>query len=217
MLLKALSLLDTKLAEKTNHIAHGMVRLPEGKMSSRTGEIVTGEWLLDEAKRKIKASYPEMDEQTSEKVAVGAVKYALLKNSIGHDVIFNFDESISLEGNSGPYLQYTYARTQSVLKKSTNNYELITNNYELNPEELMILRTLIHFEEVVEKAAEQFAPNLLCNYLFNLAQKFNLFYQKHTILGQERMREFRLALTVAVGETLKNGLYLLGIQSPEKM
>lgn len=218
VLLKALSFINPDLSEKTHHLGHGMVRLPSGKMSSRTGNVITGEWLLDSAKQNIMANYPEMDSETAEMVAVAAVKYALLKSGIGHDVEFSLEQSISLEGNSGPYLQYTYARTQSVIRKAgTNNYELITNNYEFEQEELALLRFLVRFPDLVAEAAESFSPNLICTYLFELAQKFNLFYQKHSILEGGEKKEFRLALTLAVGQTLKNGLYLLGIQSPEKM
>ncbi len=233
VVLKALSLVNPDLAAKTKHIGHGMVRLPTGKMSSRTGDVITGEWLLDEAKKKIQEQYKAMDRIAAEKVAVGAVKYALLKSGIGRDIAFNFDESISLEGNSGPYLQYTYARTRSVLAKlkiqnsklkaTTQNVKLNAKpasqrgeRYTLNAEEVALLRVLHRFPEVVAEAAEKFAPSLLCTYLFDLAQKFNLFYQKHSILESEQ-KEFRLALAAGVGEILKTGLYLLGIQAPERM
>ena len=241
VVLYALSKISEELAHKTKHIAHGVVRLPIGKISSRTGTIITGEWLLDEVKRRIQSQYKEMDEETSEKVAVGGVKYALLKSGIGRDIAFDFDESISLEGNSGPYLQYTFARTQSVLAKIKNQkskIKSIIQNSKFENEEMSLLRALNRFPEVVEEAAGKFAPNLLCNYLFDLAQKFNLFYQKHKILSpvilnfvknpsqrkeilsyaqDDNTQEFRLALTAAVGQVIKNGLYLLGIQAPERM
>lgn len=218
VLLKALSLISPELSEKTRHIGHGMVRLPEGKMSSRTGNIITGEWLLDTAKEKIKESYPEMDAKTLEQVAVAAVKYALLKSNIGSDTAFSFSESINLDGNSGPYLQYTYARTQSILAKAG-----VTKPYPLNPnpleqEEENLLRKLVHFPEVVAQAAERLAPSTVCTYLFELAQDFNLFYQKVQILkSEEQARKFRLALVSATGYVIKNGLFLLGIEAPEKM
>ncbi len=245
VVLKALSFVNPDLASKTHHIAHGMVRLPEGKMSSRTGNVLTGEWLLDEAKAQIQRAYKEMDAQTAEQVAIGAVKYALLKSSIGKDTAFDFDESISLEGNSGPYLQYTYARTRSVLTKAgaksviadslpeaagslqagdpqsrpvKNGMLNQVQHDKMEVEELALLRAINRFPEVLEEAAAAFAPNMLCTYLFDLAQKFNLFYQKHQILGAVwEIRDFRLSLTGAVGHVLKNGLYFLGIQAPEKM
>ena len=261
VLLAALSKINPDLAAKTNHLPHGMVKLPTGKMSSRTGNILTGEWLLDEAKKLLKSKYPEMEKEVLEKVAVGSVKYALLKSSIGHDIEFDFKESINIQGNSGPYLQYTFARTQSVLTKSEirnlkseinsksqnlnikkvssfdhSNFDIVSNfdirasNLSLRDEETVLLRTIHRFPEVVEQAGGKFAPNILCTYLFDLAQKFNLFYQKHRIIGDEsagvngkhprgviETQEFRVALTTAVGQVIKNGLYLLGIEAPEKM
>ncbi len=256
VVLAAMRLVSRDLAEKTEHKSFGFVRLKDKKMSSRLGNIVTGEWLLDEAKRRIKEAYKDMDEATAEKVAVGAVKYSMLKFSRESDIAFDFDESISLEGNSGPYLQYTYARTQSILRKfearnsirqltdETNSQaspdqnpnvqnispspapslassgegwgEGVVSNLRFEPEEVLLLRTLYRFPEVVEEAAENFGPNILCNYLFDLSQKFNLFYQKHPIL-ESKEREFRLALTAGVGQIIKNGLYLLGIKAPERM
>ncbi|MDP3726693.1 MAG: DALR anticodon-binding domain-containing protein, partial [bacterium] len=175
---------------------------------------------------RIKKQFAEISEETVEKVAVGAVKYSMLKFSTASDIAFSFDESISLEGNSGPYLQYTYARTQSVLRKAKiSNFKFQISNFKLEIEELAVLRLSHRFSEVVKESAGNFAPNLLCNYLFELAQAFNLFYQKHKIIdpsassGREAqaLREFRLALTASVGQILKNGLYLLGIESPRRM
>jgi len=215
VLIAALGKINPDLASKTKHLSHGMVRLPIGKMSSRAGNIITGEWLLDEAKKLLKSKYSEMTEETLEKVAVGAIKYALLKSGLGHDIEFNFEESISIQGNSGPYLQYTFARTQSIWDKSSKQASP-ENVKDLNPEELALLRTIRMFPAIVEGSAEVFAPNVLCTYLFDLAQKFNLFYQKHKIISSDQ-ENFRLALTLGVGQVLKNGLNLLGISAPEHM
>jgi arginyl-tRNA synthetase len=219
VLLAALGKIDSGLASKIMHLSHGMVRLPGGKMSSRTGNIVAGEWLLDEAKKLLKSKFSEMTEEILEKVAVGAVKYALLKSSLGHDIKFDFEESINIQGNSGPYLQYTFARTQSVLAKfGVRNLEhgIVDKTLKLTDEEVSLLRALNKFQEVVEAAGEKLAPNILCNYLFDLAQKFNLFYQKCKIIGSNE-EAFRLKLTVGAGQVIKNGLNLLGIRAPEKM
>lgn len=214
-----------KYRDKQYHLVYGWVRLKHGKMSSRTGNVVLGEWVLDETKRKIKEQFPEMDRETAEMVAIGAVKYSMLKVSTTSEIAFSLEESISLEGNSGPYLQYTYARAKSVLRKSQvanhksqNNWKLETENWKLESEELALLRTFYKFPEVVEEAAGNYSPNLICSYLFDLAQKFNLFYQKHPILKAEKNRqEFRLGLAQAVGQVIKKGLALLGILTPEKM
>jgi len=217
VVLGAMKKIFPRLASKTIHNSFGFVKLKNGKMSSRSGNIVSGEWLLDEAKKRIKGQFGNMDEKTLEKVVVGAVKYSMLKFSRTSDILFSFEESISFEGNSGPYLQYTYARTQSVLRKAQNaNNQQLTINNQLENKELLILRSLIHFSEIVEEAGVNFAPNLLCNYLFELSQKFNNFYQKHKIIGSKN-EDFRLSLTSAVGQVLKTGLYLLGIEAPEKM
>ena len=225
VVIKALSIINPDLGSKVRHIAHGMVRLPSGKMSSRTGDVISGEMLLDEAKDKLLASYPEMDEATADKVGVGAVKYALLKSTIGSDVVFDFDKSLSFEGDSGPYLQYTYARCQSVLERANLQF-LISNlnsNFKfqisnLENEELALLRSLYRFPEVVSTAARNLAPNTIATYLIDLASKFNAFYAKHRILeADEEQRELRLSLTQVVGNILKTGLNILGIQAPEKM
>jgi arginyl-tRNA synthetase len=229
VLMKALSLIAPDLEKKTVHIGHGMVRLPEGKMSSRTGQIITGEWLLDEVKKKVKDEYGN-DEETAEKISLAAIKWALLKSGIGRDVIFDFSKSIAVEGNSGPYIQYTCVRTKSVFEKiksvggdlrvapqdGQTGRSIPTKN-ELNTEELSLLRTLYKFPEVVQSAADNYAPNLICNFLFDLAQKFNNFYAKHRIIEGERVNEFRLFLTQKTGEVLKHGMEILNLPVVEKM
>ena len=212
---KALELINPVFKDREFHLSYGFVKLKEGKMSSRMGNVVSGVWLLDEAKKRIKEEFKDMDEVTVEHVAVGAVKYSMLKFGRESDISFSFEESISLQGNSGPYLQYTYARTHSVLAK-VKRYELSGKSLELNPEEELLLRKLFQFDGIVEQAAEHFAPNILCNYLFEMTQLFNNFYQKHKIIGSSN-EQFRLDLTAGVGSVIKHGLQLLGIQAPKKM
>ncbi len=173
--------------------------------------------------------------ETIDKVAIGALKYNDLKRDPKTDIVFDWDEILNMEGNSGPYLQYTVARTNSVLSKATNGVSKSKSN-ELNTEEISVLRTLNQFSEVVESAAKSYSPNLLCNYLYNLASKYNAFYARHRIFSTNSERtksealssnknriidseneEFRLELTSATGQVLKNGLNLLGIQAPERM
>lgn len=188
---KAIEMVFPELLGKEHHLMYGWVRLKEGKMSSRRGEVVEGEWLLDEAKRRLQAKY-EMPEDVAEKVAVGAVKYSMLRLHPASEIAFDIDESIRLDGDSGPYLQYTHARCRSVLQKVTRNSltrdslekEQVTTLRvnELQPEELALLRHFYKFPEIVQEAAEKFSPNLLCNFLFELAQRYNTFYNKHRIL-----------------------------------
>ena len=157
VMLAALKRIAPELADKTSHYTFGHVRLKEGKMSSRTGDVITANWLLDEAVKRVNVAFPDMDSDTAEKVGVGAVKYSMLKFSIPSDIHFDFEESISIEGNSGPYLQYTYVRTQSVLNKAqeVGSGELRTDS--LVTEEKDLLRFLTQFPYHVEIAASEFA------------------------------------------------------------
>jgi len=198
------------------HVGHGMIRFKEGKMSTRKGNVIWMEEVVSEALERAKDLGSE-DRETAKKVAIGALKYNDLKRDPKTNIIFDWKEVLNMEGNSGPYLQYTIARTNSVIAKSkSKNAPLPLTGKNFDIEELAILRNLVKFPEAVESAAELFSPNVLCTYLYDLAQKYNSFYNKDKIIGSEK-EEFRLALTSGVGQTLKNGLKLLGIEAPEKM
>lgn len=207
------------------HLAYGYMSIKgQGKMSSRLGNVVYIDDLLDLAKDRVKnimdkSLFSQKDlDKISEMVGVGAVKYSILKVGRLQDIAFDINESVSIEGNSGPYIQYTIARCNSVLNKA-RSFNLEIGNWEVESEELLILRILIKFREVLIESANKYSPNLLCNYLYDLSQKFNSFYNKYRILEAEtkESKVFRLFLTKAVGQVLKNGLKLLGIESPEKM
>jgi len=221
---KALELLDPEKFEgKQHHVSMGMVTLTDRKMSSRTGEILRVDWLIDQVKERILNLVQEGKIEAENKdavvemVAIGAVKYSVLKVATTQNVAFDIEKSVALDGDSGPYLQYTYARTQSVLRKADSQAgTLDTSGLTLNEEEKALLRMLYMFPQVISDAASTFSPHILCTFLFDLTKQFNLFYQKHAILKSEQ-QEFRLALTAAVGNTIKQGLHLLGIKSPEKM
>lgn len=236
VMLAALSDIQPDLAAKTRHIPFGMVNLSTGKMSSRTGNVVTAEWLIDEAKKRIsvileknKSNYTKKDRDViTEKAALAAVKYAMLKVGAPSDIAFDIETSVSFDGDSGPYLQYTYARCRSVLRKAQDaigylGYLGDLCDLRLNPEERALARLVNYFPEIVAQAASQLAPNVLCTYLFRLAQAFNLFYAKHQILDSTDSSErsdqasLRLSLTAATAQVLKNGLYLLGIEVLEQM
>jgi len=216
VILSALKRIDPDLANKTRHVSFGFVTLAEGKMSSREGNVVTAKWLLEEAKKRIKKAFPDTNDKTLEAIAVGCVKYSMLKFGRESDIKFSFDESINLEGNSGVYLQYTFARIESILRKVEGKKYQMPENIEFEPEERELLRHLLYFREAVEQAGREFAPNILCNYLYILAQKFNLFYQKHKVIGSGE-EQFRLGLVMGVGKVLKTGLNLLGIEVPAKI
>ena len=236
VLLAAMTEVEPELGKITQHLGHGMVRLPSGKMSSRTGEVITGQWLLDEAAQRIaqvlaesKKELPaEKKAQIAEAVGQAAIKYAFLKSSIGKDIAFDFDESLSFQGNSGPYLQYTYVRCQSVLKKmsakqmSENDMLLDIKedkDMEMSREEIDILRNIYQYSEILKHAMSQKAPHLVANYLYQLAQAFNVFYTRQLILREEdqKLRQFRLALTKATATILGHGLGILNIALPAEM
>ena len=207
---------------KEYHLPYGFVQLKSGKMSSRTGNVVLGEWLLDETKKEIQKilktggrAYEKGENDTIAEIAsVAAVKYAFLKVSTTQKIAFDIKESINLNGDSGPYLLYTYARCQSVMRKNNVRHQISNvSHHILNKEEHDLVRLLFYFPEIIEDAGKHFAPNTLCSYLFNLAQAFNLLYAKHPILGND----LRLMLTEKTATTLKEGLRLLGIETVERM
>ena len=226
VVLKAMEQIYPAITQKTKHISHGMLRFASGKMSSRLGNVITGESLITAVenlvieKIKDRDLPPEEKQQIAEAVAIGAIKYSILRAGIGSDIIYDFEKSISFEGDSGPYLQYTYARARSVLNKAqTNNCRhLISTTVEIRclQEAGVVERLLYRFPEVVERAAKEFEPHYVATYLIELSATFNNFYAHNKIIGSDE-EEYRLALTKAVSFVLKNGLYLLGIQAPEKM
>jgi len=221
VIIKAIELLYPELKGKQYHLSMGMVDLVNKKMSSRTGDIITVDDLLDEIKSNLKTLSQSDDNQVLEQTTLGAVKYSVLKVDPTANVKFDIKESIDLNGNSGPYIQYTYARAQSVLSKATNlknhNFSDYSDpNQKLNPEELSVLKKLIHFPETIIDSANNYSPSALCNYVYELAQTFNTFYNAHQIINSEN-EALRLALTASTAQVLKNSLTLLGIAAPEKM
>ena len=194
------------------HVAHGLLSLPEGKMSTRKGNTIKLEDLLAKAEEKAEGEIV---------MSVGAVKYNELKRSPGMDYVFKWDEALSMEGNSAPYLQYVYVRTRGILNKSGEKIDKVmgdniefTNEDERNLARWLLLR--FAEGEVVESAAKNFAPQQLCAYLFETAQKFNGFYERNKVIGVEN-QSLRLSLTLLAGEVIKKGLEIIGIETVEKM
>lgn len=186
------------------HTKHGLYLSPDGKkFSTRKGKTVKLEEVLDEA----------VEKAGNEAVGIGAIKYYDLLHGVQSNIIFDWDKILSLEGNSGVYLQYTFARAQSVLRKSQASNPKSQADYEFNNEELSVLRWIYRYPEAVVEAAKRFSPNLLCNFLYELAQRFNSFYNQCPILENN----FRLNLTAVVADTLRDGLSILGITALEKM
>ena len=145
-------------------------------MSSRLGNVIEGSWLIDVSQKKLQEKF-KLDEDTAEILAVASIKYSFLKVSPQIEIFFDFDESISLEGNSAPYLIYTYVRTQSVLQKNIENAK-IEEIKDPNEDEKMLLRKISQYASTVHETTARLSPNMLATYLFELAQDFNLFYQK---------------------------------------
>lgn len=221
VLLKALSFVYPELAKKTEHIGHGMVRLSTGKMSSRTGDVISALDFIEDLKQaaleRMKDSPTEGDEELASAVAIAAIKYTTLKGSITQDSVFDKEKALSFEGDSGPYLQYTHARICSVLEKAKlAGVEASTQNAPSEPYE--IEKILYRFPEVVSEALAQRAPHKLTTYLTELAGEFNSFYAQEKIADpSNEYAPYKAAIASAVRQTLKNGLWTLGIKAPERM
>jgi arginyl-tRNA synthetase len=222
VLLKAMSVIYPELAEKTEHIGHGMVRLATGKMSSRTGDVISAIDFIDDVaesarERVVASGHTEPSVDLSNKIAIAAIKYATLKGSIYHDSVFDKEKALSFEGDSGPYLQYTYARARSVIEKATlNGIEMSVKTAPVEP--YTIEKLLYRFPEVVEVALAERPPHLVVTYLTELAAAFNSFYAHEQIANpSDQYAPYKVALTSAVATTLKNGLWTLGIEAPEQM
>lgn len=220
VIFKAIELVFPYLVGKKYHLSYGIVDLKEGKMSSRTGNVITFDdihHVVSEKVRKLmKEGRVHIDQEVVKLVALGAIKFSYLKFSPRPNMVFDLEESVSLEGDSGPYIQYTYARIQSVLKKAKDNIKFEVEETELDVSERAILRSLMYFQDTVEQAAASLHPNLLASYLVELARLYNLFYQGERIIDSQK-QDFRLKVSEEVGKVLRKGLYLLGIEAPEKM
>jgi arginyl-tRNA synthetase len=213
VVLKSLEQFAPELARATTHFTHGMVRLKGGvKMSSRKGNILRAVDILQIAKEANKKATGRDDEQT----VLGAIKYSFLRNRIGADVIFDPEESVSLEGNSGPYVQYAHARARSILAKSKVPVDIAQPQAALDPLERSLARKVAEYPEAVEKAVNEMLPHHICTYLYELAQTFNRFYEKSRVIGDEH-EQIRLLLVSYYADVLKDGLQLLNIDAPEHL
>lgn len=207
------------------HVGHGLYLTEGKKMSTRAGKTVKLDEVLKEAVERAKKIGKEdtSDESTARQVGIGAIKYFDLSHQPQTNINFDWDTMFAMDGNSSPYIQYTIARINSVLEKGPTLTDVFSFEGrtlpELTAEELSVLRKLSQFHEIVVTATKNYSPNVICNYLYDLASKFNTFYNKHRIIGIEDKNDesFRIMLTKGTGQVLKNGLKLLGIQAPEKM
>jgi arginyl-tRNA synthetase len=226
VMLRALKEIKLEIAEQTMHLSHGMLNLTSGKMSSRKGNIITGEALIEDVENLIKEKIKEREfsdkekEEIAEIVAIGAIKYSILRQAIGGDIIFDFEKSISFEGDSGPYLQYACVRANSILEKA--NVPRFNLNMSKVPfdtwETTELEKYLYRFPEVVERAGKEYAPHYIVTYLTELASIFNSFYANNKIINAtDPASPYKIALTSAVAHILKSGLHLLGIKVPGRM
>jgi arginyl-tRNA synthetase len=218
---KALSLIHPGYEARMKHITHGMMRLATGKMSSRKGNVITGESLITDSMDVVRAKIAERELTDAEKdsiskiVGVAALKYSILRSSLGSDIVYDFEKSISFEGDSGPYLQYTGVRAQSILKKAQS--EGITLSVGTAPSDVVTLEKMLYrFPEVVSHAYNTLEPHHLVTYLSLLSAEFNSFYASVRILESDHA-PYYLTLVEAFHQTMENGLYLLGIRLPSKM
>ncbi len=200
------------------HVGHGLYRFKEGKMSTRKGNVIWLEEVLTKAKEKALAF--TQDEKIAQVVSIAALKWNDLKRKSLININFDWDEILNLQGNSGPYMLYTYARAASILRKAIALPQTEGNNIDqidINSLEKSLLGLLAEFSKVVARSTNELAPHFLCNYLFDLAQTFNSFYNQYPILNSSLERQFRLELVEATSTILKKGLALLGINTLEKM
>ncbi len=215
-------------ADALHHLSYGMVDLPNGKMKSREGTVVDADDLMQEVYNTAKEISEELgkldgmsdDEKAElyEIIAMGALKYYILKVDPKKRILFDPKESVDFNGNTGPFIQYTFARIQSLLRKESPK-EFDANAIELNDAEKEIIRALYDFEDTIEKAATEMSPALIANYVYELVKLFNSFYQNNPILKNEdeNVKNFRLYLSQWVANTIQNSLRLLGIGVPERM
>jgi arginyl-tRNA synthetase len=213
VMLAALAEIDKATAEKTTHLSHGFLSLSSGKMSSREGNVYAAMDLLLEVKAAVHKQYP--DSPVRKEVTFAAVKYAFLKHRLGTDIVFDIDESVSLEGNSGPYIQYAHARAASILAKAPHQTEPKADAA-MDESERSLARKIGEYPEVLQKAGDELMPHHICTYLYELAQTFNRFYEVSRIIGDER-EEIRLTLTRSYQQVLRSGLGILNISAPDHM
>ena len=214
-------------AKNLYHLSYGMVELPNGKMKSREGTVVDADDLMEEMVQvaqelsqelgKLEGYSDQQKEQLYRVIGLGALKYYILKVDPKKKIAFNPQESIDFQGNTGPFIQYTYARIQSILRRA-ENCEL-PKSVSLHPKEKELIKLLSLFPEVIQNAADTYSPALIANYVYDLVKEFNSFYQNVSILGEEDTdkRSLRVHLSRKVGEVIAIGFDLLGIEVPERM
>jgi len=216
-------------AESLFHLSYGMVELPSGKMKSREGTVVDADDLMEEMTLTAKLISEELGKlegySENEKaklyktIGLGALKYYILKVDPKKSMLFNPEESVDFAGNTGPFIQYTYARIQSILRKANFDFATVNSIEVLHPKEKELLKQIELFPEIIQNAAQNYSPALVANYTYDLVKELNSFYQNVSILGEEnqKIKVFRVQLSKKVSDTIKLAFGLLGIEVPERM
>ena len=218
-------------AKNLYHLSYGMVELPSGKMKSREGTVVDADDLMiemTETAEKIATDLGKLEDYSTEEkaklykiIGLGALKYYILKIDPKKQILFNPEESVDFAGNTGPFIQYTYARIQSILRKADFKitFDMDVAKMILHPKEKELLKQIALFPEVIQTAAHHHSPALIANYIYELVKEYNSFYQTVSILGEEDLTKkiFRVQLSKKVSDVIKSGFQLLGIEVPERM
>lgn len=223
VLLKTIASIYPEIAEKMKHISHGILRPSSGKMSSRKGNIVSAEDLLSVFEELVieKMKDREWDEKDKKNairmISVAALKYTILRQSIGGDIIYDPEKAVSFEGDSGPYLQYSCVRAKAVIKKA-QEVGISNNAKKFSERAETIERLLVRFPEVVERARLEYSPQYISTYLIELASAFNSYYASNKIIDEkDPLSPYRVSIAKAFANVMENGLWVLGMRTPEKM
>ncbi len=229
VLFKILNRLGYTWSTNLHHLSYGMVDLPSGKMKSREGTVVDADEIISDMKLSASNLSEDLgkieDYSKSEKdklngiIGLGALKYFILKVDPKKRILFDPNESIDFNGNTGPFIQYAYARIQSLIRKDKFLKTKTKLDIDINEKEKDVLKQLIQFPIAIKSAADNYSPALIANYIFELVKSFNSYYQSTTILKVHdlEIKNFRLTLSNKVGEVIKNSMKLLGVEVPQKM
>jgi arginyl-tRNA synthetase len=218
---KVITLLMPEIGSKMKHVSHGMMKLVGEKMSSRTGKVIAGDELVEDMmtasheKMKDRDLTEEEKKNISRDVAVAGIKFSILKQNFRKDIVFDKEKSLSLEGDSGPYIQYAIVRINSIVKK-TEGLEVVSGK-ELSDEAQNLNRTLWRYHNICFKAVDEFAPQYIAQYLIDLASRFNTFYNKNKIIEDEKVSKELFDLCAKTRDVLTQGLTALGIRVVERM
>jgi arginyl-tRNA synthetase len=216
-------------ADNLYHLSYGMVDLPSGKMKSREGTVVDADDLMNDMKltaKTISEEHGKLDDYDEDEknklyhtIGLGALKYFILKVDPKKRIVFNPDESVDFQGNTGPFIQYTYARIQSILRQFKGSTTQKLAKIDLHDKEKELIKILEQFPDIIQQSAEQYSPAILANYTYELVKAFNSFYQNLSILGADKQEQkiLRVKLATSTSKVIKTAFNLLGIEMPERM